>query len=232
MQLKLDHSLRVAADCAEIARESGWSQGRINLAEASGLLHDVGRFRQMRDYGTFWDNRSVDHAELGFRIIRSAQMLPAFDPHETRCLLAAVRFHNKAQLPERLKSDVAGLLRLLRDADKLDILLVAIETMETPEPDSHPDLVLGISRTRRPSAELIREVRNNRSAPYNRIKSLADLSLVRLAWVYHMNCPASLRRVRDRRLLERLLACTPHAELLRPVFNEAREFVRAQLSRS
>ncbi|MGQ9663692.1 MAG: HD domain-containing protein [Kiritimatiellia bacterium] len=230
MQLKLDHSLRVAADCAEMAEELGWKRGAVNLARVLGLLHDVGRFRQICDYGTFWDNRSTDHAELGFRIVRSAHILPDFNRHEVACLLTAVRYHNKPRLPAELESDADKLLKLLRDADKLDILLVAAATMNITHAAEHPDLVLGISRTRPPSARLIREVLKYRTAPYDRIKSLADLTLVRLAWVYHMNFSAALRRIKDRRLLERLMAGTPHAERLLCAFHEARKFVRYRLS--
>ena len=31
----------------------------------TGLLHDVGRFEQLRRYGTFIDAQSIDHAEFG-----------------------------------------------------------------------------------------------------------------------------------------------------------------------
>ena len=36
----------------------------VDLAWLLGMLHDVGRFEQLRRYGTFIDADSTDHAQL------------------------------------------------------------------------------------------------------------------------------------------------------------------------
>jgi len=52
MRVKKEHSLRVETNVACIARSLHWEDARIRLADAVGLLHEVGRFGQFRDYGT------------------------------------------------------------------------------------------------------------------------------------------------------------------------------------
>jgi HD-GYP domain-containing protein (c-di-GMP phosphodiesterase class II) len=52
MKLKRAHTLRVARLAREIAAEMGWSGEDVRLAEAAGVLHDVGRFTQYRDHAT------------------------------------------------------------------------------------------------------------------------------------------------------------------------------------
>ncbi|MCX7590881.1 MAG: HD domain-containing protein [Kiritimatiellae bacterium] len=231
VQIKIDHSRRVADDCAGIAAELGWSRGRICLARAVGLLHDIGRFRQVTEHGTFWDSRSVSHAELGFKILARSRILDRCRGRERLAILSAVRHHSRPHLPPYLAADTLPLLNLLRDADKLDILLVAVETMSVTDVRAHPDLVFGISREGPPSAEVMEDVLKNRSAPYEKVKSLADLTAVRLAWVYHVTHVATLRRIAERRLLERLMKETPHRSQLKPIFEQARAFVRAQVNR-
>ena len=40
-----------------------------DVAWLLGMLHDIGRFEQIRCFGTFNDGMSVDHAELGADIL-------------------------------------------------------------------------------------------------------------------------------------------------------------------
>lgn len=45
------------------------SQEDIELAELIGLLHDIGRFEQVRLYHTFVDKDSINHGEYGAKIL-------------------------------------------------------------------------------------------------------------------------------------------------------------------
>ena len=45
------------------------SKEDIDLAWLTGLLHDIGRFEQVRRYGTFNDAKSIDHGKLGVEIL-------------------------------------------------------------------------------------------------------------------------------------------------------------------
>lgn len=46
--LKIEHTYHVAEACDAVAREQGWSPQDIDLAWLCGLLHDMGRFEQLR----------------------------------------------------------------------------------------------------------------------------------------------------------------------------------------
>ena len=61
--LKISHIERVSQKAKELAISLNLSQEDINLAELIGLLHDIGRFEQIRIYNTFMDKDSVNHAE-------------------------------------------------------------------------------------------------------------------------------------------------------------------------
>ena len=69
VKLKIDHTYRVAGFCQRIARSLELSHEDIDLAWFCGLLHDVGRFEQLRNYGTFIDAQSIDHALYGAEIL-------------------------------------------------------------------------------------------------------------------------------------------------------------------
>ena len=64
VKLKIDHTYRVSSLCQQIAVQSGFDKDETELAWLTGLLHDVGRFEQLRRYGTFMDAQSIDQSEF------------------------------------------------------------------------------------------------------------------------------------------------------------------------
>lgn len=70
--LKVEHTLRVAELSERIAREAGFTPAGIDLAWLCGLLHDIGRFEQLRRWDTFSDAASASHAALGVEVLFGA----------------------------------------------------------------------------------------------------------------------------------------------------------------
>ena len=60
IKLKINHTYRVADLSERIAATVPGSDA--DLTWLAGMLHDIGRFEQVRRYGTFLDGKSVDHA--------------------------------------------------------------------------------------------------------------------------------------------------------------------------
>ena len=54
------------------------SEEDILLAELIGLLHDIGRFEQIKNYHTFLDKESIDHAEYGNKILFEDDLIRNF----------------------------------------------------------------------------------------------------------------------------------------------------------
>ena len=75
IKLKIYHTYRVAGLCERIAKSEGMPQEEADLAWLLGMLHDIGRFEQLRRYGTFIDAESVDHAALGADILFGGRSL-------------------------------------------------------------------------------------------------------------------------------------------------------------
>ena len=129
---KVEHTLRVAENCERIAASLGMNSEDVTFAWFLGLLHDIGRFEQVRQYGTFLDSVSVDHAEFGADLLFHDQLIDSF-PAESlpekrlRLLEAAIRLHNKLTLPEALDDQTRCYCEIIRDADKADIFRVVAE---------------------------------------------------------------------------------------------------------
>ena len=121
-ELKIGHSLRVAKQCAALGRSLHFDDGDIFLARAIGLCHDIGRFEQFFRYHTFLDGRSENHAELGAAVLRGNGVLSLLPGDVRKLILKAVSCHNRLKVPEGVTSREALFCKLIRDADKIDIM--------------------------------------------------------------------------------------------------------------
>lgn len=129
--LKIAHTYRVAENCEEVARSIGLSDEDVEFAWLSGMLHDIGRFEQVKKYNTFIDSESVDHAEFGADLLFGAEHLiqnfcdeRSFD----EMMETVIREHNKYRINESVTGKTLTFCNILRDADKVDILRVNVET--------------------------------------------------------------------------------------------------------
>ncbi len=130
IKLKIDHTYRVAALCARIAQSLDLPAGEVDLAWLCGMLHDVGRFEQLRRYGTFNDAQSIDHAAMSAQVLFEEGQIRHYlaDADEDELLRTAVQYHSAYRLPEGLDARTLQFCNILRDADKVDILRVNVET--------------------------------------------------------------------------------------------------------
>lgn len=121
--LKVRHSYRVS----EIAKGVADSlDADSNIAELIGLIHDIGRFEQLKQYDSFNDSRTIDHANLGVKILEenNNSLLKKFCPDESmhKTILISVKNHNKFKIENGLSEKEEEQCKIIRDSDKIDIL--------------------------------------------------------------------------------------------------------------
>lgn len=80
IKLKIDHTYRVADLCERIAKSLDLAQEDIDLAWLSGMLHDIGRFEQLRRYHTFSDAQSIDHAKFAVELLYEDGLIANYVP--------------------------------------------------------------------------------------------------------------------------------------------------------
>jgi hypothetical protein len=89
----------------------------------------VGRFEQLRRYGTFVDSESIDHAQFGADLLFKEGLVRNYieDNRLDDLLEKVVRFHSAYRLPDEFTMEEKRFANLLRDADKIDILKVNVD---------------------------------------------------------------------------------------------------------
>ena len=124
---KIDHSLRVMEISRKIAKSLNINEEEIDLATLIGILHDIGRFEQMRIYNTYNDDISIDHGNLGVEILKKDDYIRSYinEKKYDNIIFTAIRNHNKYKIEENLAEKELLFSKIIRDADKIDILYQA-----------------------------------------------------------------------------------------------------------
>lgn len=111
IKLKIDHTYRVAGLCQRIAESLGLSEPDVDIAWLLGMLHDIGRFEQIRRFGTFNDVQSVDHAEFGADLLFKEGLIRKFaEGYYEECELASLGNEEAGQAYSRQKDCQKGKL--------------------------------------------------------------------------------------------------------------------------
>lgn len=211
IRLKHEHTLRVCANMRSLGRSVSLSGPRMLLAEAAALFHDVGRYRQHREWGTFVDRLSVDHARLGLREMSRHRVLGPLHPDERRTVAGAVRWHNVLSVPARVTGERRRLALLLRDADKLDIWNVVTEYYRRRAVGEARSAAveLDLPDDAACSAGALSSLEQGRMVGLDDVRTLNDFKLLQIGWVYDLNFPAAFRLLRECGFLESIAATLP-----------------------
>jgi hypothetical protein len=226
--LKEVHTHNVC-EAARMISEGG-GERRQMLAQVAALCHDLGRFPQYREFRTFLDSSSINHAALSARILQQTSLLDFLPKPERDCVHFAVRLHNVFAIPKGLAPETEDLLRLVRDADKLDIWRVFIEYFFAPEEERASGAGLGFPDRPECSPEVLAAVAAGEVVQLTMLKSLHDFKLLQLSWVYDINFESTLRLVRERGILQGLAATLPEAPEVLAVLQQVQGYLEQRLS--
>lgn len=203
VKLKIDHTYRVADICERIARAEGLDEADIDLAWLLGMLHDVGRFEQLRRYGTFNDAESIDHAQFGADILFVDGKIRDYiaDVHEDELIETAIRAHNMYRIPENLAPRTEKMAHILRDADKVDILKVNVEV---PIEEIY-DVTTEELRNAEVSDEVMESFYEHHAILKSIRRTIVDHVVGHISLVYELVFDESVRVAKEQGYLEQLL---------------------------
>ncbi len=174
---KYDHSIRVMELSQKYSKKLGFSDYDIKLASLIGLLHDIGRFEQVKQYDSFEDKKTIDHANLGVKILFDDGLIEKFwdNKDDYELIKLAIKNHNKFKIEDITDERIMEHAKLIRDIDKIDIMHI-----------------YGISNKLRSdiseiSESIINSVRNHSEILRTNEKTKNDEIVTAFAWAFDIN---------------------------------------------
>ena len=119
--LKVVHTYHVVDNAVMISKKQGLSEEDTNLAALIGILHDIGRFDELKNLKKF-DSVGNDHAMFASKILFEEGLITNFIDTDkyNNIIKKAIENHNKKQIEDGLSDKELLHAKIIRDADKLD----------------------------------------------------------------------------------------------------------------
>ena len=232
ISLKEEHTFRVCRNTSEITEGLSLNDNRKMLAETVALFHDIGRFPQYAEYKTFRDSVSVNHGLLGAQTIVEKGVLQNLSEEEQEIIIQSVTFHNAFSVPKKEKEEIVFFLRLIRDADKLDIWRVFLEYYEGPEESRASAVCLGLPDLPGYSEDVLSRIYHKEIISLANIRSLNDFKLLQLSWIFDLNFRPSFVLLAQRDYIRKIARCLPGTEQMKRALAFLTEYVRMKTSSS
>lgn len=226
IRLKADHTKRVRKQIVMLCKKLSLSDPDMILAETTALFHDIGRFQQYKDYKTFNDSISVNHASLGVKLLAVNNLLKGYTNDEKYLISKAIAYHNAAVLPENEDAKILLFMRLIRDADKLDIWKIYTDYYNSRSNGRNKTIELGLPDDPVCSEEVIRALCEKKFARVQDIKTLNDYKLLQLSWVFDLNFVPSFQAVQNHMYLEKIEAALPESSAIKKAVRYAYDYVK------
>lgn len=220
VEVKAKHIHHVVDEMEHLTSALQLDEEKREIARTIALFHDVGRFPQIDIYGTMSDSKSVDHADLGLKVIEENHLLDGFDSRVQDIITTAIRYHNKFHLPADLNSDADFFCRLIRDADKLDIYRVLIETAFLKEEKKKADVFLHLPEKDTCSQEILADVKSGNLAKLTDMTCRNDFKLLAMAWVYDLNFKYTREQFLKRNYIQQMSKGLPENDEVKEVVQQ------------
>ena len=218
MRLKRVHTGFVVKNAEAIADGEGFSEEEREVALAAALLHDTGRYEQLKRYNTFKDSDSVDHAVFSYDIVKSLGWLDEVLPGRrgilprqitrrdaasmTESILKAILYHNRRDLPDGMDHLTEIASHAVRDADKLDIFRVLEDQVAHTDWKGDSRAFWNLAVSAPPNPVVVECIASRQPVDYQNIKSLSDFVLIQVGWMISgLHFATSRRLCRERKHL-------------------------------
>lgn len=196
IDLKIRHSYRVCEEMENIIEDFELSEEEFYLAKIIALFHDIGRFKQYKEYKTFSDYKSEDHGELGVLVLEENGLMADFSPEHQKIVISAIRLHNNPKLPN---DDDLFFAKLIRDADKLDIFNLFKGKYEKENEETE---LIKLDHRPEISDHIYEKLKNKELIKYDSLETVNDLKLMQMTWIYDINFNKTLEIIKKRNYLD------------------------------
>ena len=228
VEIKKQHCFRVSELAGKIAASLLLEKEDVALARIAGLLHDLGRFPQLLKFNTYDDAVSGDHAAMGIDELERGNILQNINTEAARIIKVAIYQHNKPELPETLSAREMLFCRILRDADKLDILESLTNNYSNPLEEVNHTMSWDLPRGRGISDDVATVAKSGKAVAKEDIKTMDDIKIMQLSWVYDLNFKASFRILANGRYVDKIYGTLPKRDVVIDIYRHVRIYVENQ----
>ena len=213
---KYRHSYRVYKLSEEIAKKMNLCDEDILLASVIGLLHDIGRFEQLKKFSNYSDI-NLDHGDFGVKLLFEYGLIDKFKINTKyhNIIKFAIRNHNKYEI-EKTKSKRKQLFaKIIRDADKLDILRAYTIYNDYNLKTDEKNIDINVKK----------DFYGNKLVKKIYLQSKNDVIVSSLAMIFDINDKNVIEMIKDDKLIDKFYDKLDNQNILRPYFDYMNKYL-------
>lgn len=199
--LKIKHTHSVTDVAVKIAEDLKLSKEDIELAELIALLHDIGRFEQVKRYHTFLDSKSINHGEFGVTLLKEGLIRNFIDTNKyDEIIYTAILNHNRDKIEDGLDEKTLLHCKIIRDADKTDIFNILLTTPMEAGYNGCKDMSNDIV-----TPEIYRQFMEDKHIKYKDRKTNADVVVGHISFIFDYNFSLGLKIIKEKDYIKKLI---------------------------
>ena len=220
IKYKYNHSIRVEKICEALASLLILNEEDTYIIKTIGLLHDIGRFEQLKLIGKYSDSE-FDHAAYGAMILFKDGLIEKFniDAKYYDIIEFAIRNHNRYQIEDIDDERKIFFAKLIRDADKLDILDAYTYLHAYSLADINEDV----------TNEVAIQFKKHESINKKIKKTQGDRLLLILSFIYDINFIESLKIISEQKYLDELYNQIKNNEKYKEYFECVKDYIQERI---
>lgn len=227
--LKRDHISRVIGYTEVLTRDLGVDDNLMLAAQLTAILHDIGRFEQFSQFKTFNDSLSFDHAEKAIQLIDDNKWLEELPKEMQEWIKKAVLYHNKIVIPKGEDKNVELLSKIIRDADKIDILDIAAKEFALTNNKKNHSFSLELANKPSFTKNVAKAVIDGRIADKKDLQNTNDFKLMLMSFVFDVNFKKTFAIINQRQYLKQLFDTLPKSDDIFEAFRITKIHIENQL---
>lgn len=222
ISLKYHHSIAVSELMGELAFRLNLTKEQIELARVIGLLHDIGRFKQIKEFDSQVDSKTIDHADESVKYLFDDKHIRDFIENKKydKVIKTAIKYHNKIKIPSSIKDpEVLLFTKMIRDMDKVDI---------------YKQVAVNYNREFNASdvtKKVLKDFKNEKTIDLKIRKTKTDATLVQLAFIFDINFNESFDILVDTDNFDLYLSMVEVEEHSEKLWNKIKELCFDKINR-
>ncbi len=229
INLKRNHTFRVVELIRELNQETGLNESDIILAQTAALLHDLGRFEQLANYGTFSDTEDINHIQIGISTIVENNILSGLTEEEVNIVIESIKFHNELQLPKSIDTQLLPFIKILRDADKIDILNIVADYYSNNKQGNNKRLEMELSDKPEISKKVSQSIIDEKLVNFKDVVTINDLKLHQMSLIFDLNFKKSFKIISEKTYLKQIFETLPKKDVVIDMYRQMKIYLENKL---
>ncbi|WP_421918697.1 HD domain-containing protein [Marinifilum sp.] len=229
LDLQKNHSFNTVEIISDLSTLFEFNETDTLTAKAIALLHDIGRFIQLSKFGTFAESDQLNHCDLGISILEKENVLSDLNEDTIAIILECIRFHDIEELPKSINKNAMDYLKILRDADRIDVLNIVSNYYSECKIGTNKRLELELSNKPEISQKVYKSILAEKVVNKKDINSINELKIHQMSWVFDLNYQMSFQIVSQKNYLKKIYESLPKKDEVIDMYRQMKIYLENNL---